>query len=63
MPRCGLPVTTPALQQYPVKMKDLLIFYLGLYLLHIEGGLAVHPGKESNLSIVMVLSASNQTKV
>lgn len=58
-----IPVTTPVLQQYPVKRQGLLILYLGLYLLHIEGGLAVHPGKESNVSIIMVVSALNQTKV
>lgn len=62
MRRCK-PVTTPVLQQYPVKMQGLLILYLGLYLLHIEGGLAVHPGKEINFSIIMVVSALNQTKV
>lgn len=59
----GVPVTTPAQQQYPVKMQGLLILYQGLDLSHIEGGLVVHPGKENNFSIIMVVTAFNQTKV
>lgn len=58
-----LPVTTPALQQHPMKMQGQLRLYLGLYPLYIEGELAVPPGKEGNFSIVTVVFATNQTKL
>lgn len=37
-----LPVITPAQQWYPVKMRGLLILYLGPYPLYMQEELAIH---------------------